>query len=174
MSFTSLYPTPIWHLNKNKEHPSDSLSWALSIEKETSASISNKGGFQSLGETSFDKFPFFEYIKEKLSFLPPVEYGNWWVNINRKGNYNIAHTHPGTDLSVVWYLTNNFSSPIRFISPFQYERSKLYALMGLHSEHIFKCDVGDILVFPGDLMHYVEQNESDEPRVTVSFNLKFS
>lgn len=173
MTFTSLYPTPIWHLNNNQDHPKDCISWALSFKTDNETKISNRGGFQSSTMTSWDNFPYFEYIKKKLEFMPPVEFGNWWININEQGNYNIAHTHPGSDLSVVWYLTNNFSSPIKFISPFQYERSKLYDRMGLHNEHLFKCDVGDILIFPGDLMHYVEQNPLEEVRVSVAFNLRF-
>ena len=167
-----LFPTPFWHIPKTEDHPEDSLSWALSMQKEIGVQKSNRGGgYQSHSNHSFEYFPYLEYMQKKLIFLPKFTFKNWWVNINEKGSYNVAHTHPDCDLSVVWYLTDNHHSPINFFNPYANTRYHLNNCLGIDNEYQFKCNSGDILVFPGDLMHYVESNPLDQSRVSIAFNL---
>ena len=167
-----IFPTPIWRIPRMDDHPENALSWALSIKKENEVERSNRGGgFQSESLLSYEEFPYIEHLKKKLVFLPNFAFGNWWVNVNEKGGYNIAHTHPNCDLSVVWYLTDNRDGLIKFINPTEHTRFNLYNHLNIPNEYEYQCDAGDILVFPADLMHYVEANQSNTPRVSVSFNL---
>jgi hypothetical protein len=172
MSVSYGFPTPIWHIRNDGSHPDEILEWALSFDRSRGTSRSNRFGFQTDASWDYDELPHKEYVANALKFLPSFEFQNWWLNINERGGYNVAHTHPQCDLSVVWYLTNNHTGLIKFLSPFQHVRDKLNKTIGLENECGWKCDKGDIIVFPSDLLHYVEPNESDEPRVSIAFNLR--
>jgi hypothetical protein len=167
-----LFSTPVWHIPVEEDHPGDALDWALSFEKENDVSVSNRGGFQSEGFQSFDHFPYLNYLSQKLDFLPHFSAFNWWININRMGDYNVAHTHPLMDLSVIWYLTNTSSGALSLINSFQHTRYGLNECFGIDNEYCFECNAGDILIFPADVMHYVEPNTSESPRVSVALNLR--
>jgi len=167
-----IFPTPLWYIPKTDDHPDDSLSWALSIKKENEVEKSNRGGgYQSDGFNSYEQFPYLDHIQKKLIFLPSFGFKNWWVNINEKGAYNSAHTHPSCDLSVVWYLTDNHDGLIKFMSPSAHTRYHLNNYLEIYNECSYQCNAGDMLVFPSDLLHYVEMNQSNSPRVSVAFNL---
>lgn len=166
-----IFPTPIWTLSTT-EHPSTALSWALSHQNNSSVIKSNRGGYQSQDQEVNSSFPYLDHLKKRLEFLPSFYFMNWWVNINHIHSYNIAHNHPGADLSVVWYLTHNHSGIIRFLNSNEYARHSLHSKVNIDNDYGLKCDVGDIIVFPADLMHYVESNTSTTPRVSVALNLK--
>ena len=167
-----LFPTAFWHVKNNGSHPDEVLSWALSFYEDDSKRRSNRNGFQTESSWDYGDLIHKEYVIDQLNFLPKFQFQNWWININPKGGYHVAHTHPGSDLSVVWYLTDNHSGPIRFLSPFSHTRDQLDKSMGLESDHPRLAEKGDLLVFPSDLVHYVEPNQSDEVRVSISFNLQ--
>ena len=167
----NLFPTPIWILDKGENYPDDVLDWAMSQVATKSVIKSNRGGFQS-HDQRFVNFPYLSYLQQELKFLPSFEFGNWWVNVNRKGDYNIAHVHPGGDLSVVWYLTDSYSAPIKFDSPFQFTRGTLYNVTHTDDDYFFEGKEGDIIIFPSDLQHSVQSNPTDESRVSIAFNLR--
>ena len=130
---------------------------------------------------NFDEFEYKSYIIAVLRFLPKFTLQNWWVNVNGKGDFNMAHTHSGSDLSLVWYLTDNNNS-FRIFNPQHHVRNNInrafsgYASYGFNYELVkpVDCKEGDIIIFPSDLEHYVEPHELRKERVTVSLNLKFN
>ena len=173
-SATGLFTTPFWYLQaqeKNAPIIKESFSWALKVEKEIpSGKKSNRGGYQSRSWDEWD-LPFHELLKEQFKFLPNVRYLNWWVNINRKGDYNLKHTHPGCDLSGVLYLTTNYNS-FHIQDPMYHTRQEWYDVMKLPVTHQWDCQPGDILLFPSDCEHFVDAHKHEEPRISISFNLK--
>jgi hypothetical protein len=174
----SLFTTPFWTVKS--EPPDDAYEWALDYKKRNpeGAKISNIGGYQSIDQTHFDNCPYGNYLIQKLSFLPKFIVTNWWLNVNEKYDYNTAHTHPHTDLACVWYITDH--NKIHFINENQHTRWNLHegfkqfgwkhgyeGLMDVNKQ----TRVGDLIVFPSDVMHTVIPTLEDTPRITLSFNL---
>ena len=87
----------------------------------------------------------------------------WWYNINPKGAWNLPHSHGGADYALIWYLTDS---------------DGLLQLMNPHSYRLdcrdgsFNTKKGDVLIFPGDIIHYVMPNTKEKDRVCISMNLK--
>tara|TARA_S200000501_G_C20670914_1_gene676290 strand:- start:266 stop:874 length:609 start_codon:yes stop_codon:yes gene_type:complete len=108
--------------------------------------------------------------------IDKVKCTSMWAIINKKGNFNIEHTHPNNHLSAAYYVKapnncGNFkaSNPNILNRNIQPKSSKGTEF---NSNSIsVKINEGDLLIFPAYLPHSVEENESDEDRVIVSFNL---
>tara|TARA_Y100001963_G_C6515970_1_gene324319 strand:- start:42 stop:569 length:528 start_codon:yes stop_codon:yes gene_type:complete len=167
------FSTPIWHLKKDL--PFGAVDWALDFEKNTppaTISRSSRGGYQS--ERYNEKFKYSTHLDNCLEFLPKFKYLNWWLNINRKGDFNMSHTHPNTDLACIWYITDNHNL-LAFQNPIGHERFRLIKQTSSLDQLYFNKDAkaGDILIFPGDVPHHVEPHELDTPRISVSFNISF-
>ena len=95
------------------------------------------------------------------------------MNVNEKGDFNFQHTHPKSDLSGIWYLTDNNNSLV-FIDPLQHSRSNLYLAfpeLDIGEGVYVNAKAGEVLIFPSDLPHYVEPHSLDTTRVSVSFNM---
>jgi uncharacterized protein (TIGR02466 family) len=99
-----------------------------------------------------------------------------WAIINKKGNFNIEHTHPNNYLSAAYYVKapdncGNFKATNPNILN-RHVRAKAEKANELNSNSVsIKINEGDLLIFPAYLPHSVEENKSDEDRVIVSFNI---
>ena len=111
-----------------------------------------------------------------------IRFSNWWININKKGNLNIKHNHPCSSLSGVFYLQcPKDSGNIVFESPHAFTRHKLHQCynsplcesLKYHTCMAFDVIPGEFLIFPSDLLHYVEESGSREDRISISFNVDF-
>ena len=170
-----IFASPFWHIRDDM--PQGALKWALNYKKThpMAQRRSNRGGYQSMPTHNFDEFEYKSYIIAVLRFLPKFTLQNWWVNVNGKGDFNMAHTHSGSDLSLVWYLTDNNNS-LTIHNPMSYSRSNLnIALPDINPDNIsISAKAGDFLVFPGDVIHSVDQHELDTPRISLSLNMSFA
>ena len=95
-----------------------------------------------------------------------AEIDNYWGHIHEKNMSTRLHDHPNCFASGVVYIsvpkgsgsivfspTIDIKNRDRFLAPFPPKRGRYY-------------------VFPGYLYHYVTRHNSDEMRVSLSFNLK--
>ena len=173
-NINNIFQTPLWIIPG--EVPSGMYEWCGEYQKNTECvEISNKGGYQSEAKDGLDDIPF-EYtdiLREKLFFLPSFKFQNWWLNVNYKGNYNIVHTHPLSDLAVIWYMTDNHGL-LNIRNPLAHQRWRLLEVL---DNYILKdmnvnASAGDIVIFPSDIPHDVNEHMLDEPRICLSFNLK--
>lgn len=173
--------TPFWKLRSKTGLPKGAYDWALSLqtnmEKVDEKLSSTRGGFQSVATNDFNQIPpdIRDHIQSVFEGFPTFQFTSWWVNINNKGNYNVAHTHGGdSDLAVVWYLTDNQSSLV-FHNPFSCARHNLNLVMPetYQSNVAMDASAGDFIIFPADVLHSVEQNKFDTPRISLSFNMSF-
>ena len=116
------------------------------------------------------------YREEFLSREPII--GNMWANINPPGGYNRPHIHPNSHFSGVYYIkAPQNSGEIVFNDP----RSAAHMVMPERVKdikppsHLWR-EVrvnpleGRMLMFPSWLWHCVEPNESNDLRISVSFN----
>ena len=105
-----------------------------------------------------------------------------WINLNYPGSYNIKHNHPNSDLSGVFWLKAGADNMGELIlgDPFSYSRFQegvCYSIdyqqrHGLCKSYNITPQEGELVIFPSNLEHSVDINNSNEERISVSFNLK--
>ena len=103
--------------------------------------------------------------------------GNMWANINPPGGYNRPHVHPNSLFSGVYYvktppnsgklICNDPRPGIQTCMPTRKE--------GQPPKHLWRDAnldpfPGRIIMFPAWLWHSVEPNQSNDIRISVSFN----
>jgi len=101
---------------------------------------------------------------------------NFWINKNNKGSFNRTHVHPGCQLSAVYYVKAPkncgdivFSNP-NVASVMQgFDKLKEPEFQ---SEYLFKPEDGLFILFPSYMPHEVLPNQSDEERISASFNVQ--
>jgi uncharacterized protein (TIGR02466 family) len=103
--------------------------------------------------------------------------GNMWANINYQGGYNKPHIHPNSLFSGVYYVhaqpnsgklvCNDPRPGIQTVMPIRKP--------GKPPKHLWRethidPKPGRIIMFPAWLWHCVEPNQSNDIRISVSFN----
>jgi uncharacterized protein (TIGR02466 family) len=164
------------------------IDWIYQYQKTNEGVvISNRGGWQS-PSNFFMQETFAEYRQYILqNALSGVSFyncnfnlSNMWININRHGDYNVAHCHPLSVLSgVLWVKTPKNCGTLKFDSPNLFSEHELISNVSndvrrdanYTSFITFEPSAGKIILFPAHLYHYVEPNESDEDRISIAFNL---
>jgi uncharacterized protein (TIGR02466 family) len=104
----------------------------------------------------------------------PLHITQSWVNFNEKTTEHHSHRHTNSCLSGVMYVEN--TSPILFekekehlILPFL--SLKYTALNQLNSPDLaVETKNGALLIFPSSTMHRVAPNQSENCRISISFN----
>jgi len=172
----------------------DLIDWIYKFKEKNSgiSKISNRGGWQSESKKifvseGFDKFA--KYIVPSITELlksyeieKEIRIVQMWLNVNGPNSYNVCHRHPGSDLSgVLWIKQTPESGRFVFddidnvdqilttnINP-QYLKEK-----NMLPEIVPEYQDGTVILFPSMLTHRVEINETDEDRISISFNLKIT
>ena len=177
MELHSLFSTPIW-ISENPL-PEGAYKWALEYKRKNpnNLQVSNRGGYQSIS-AGWENFKYGSYIQnilDEYSLFKDFQVINWWLNVNEKGDYNLQHTHPNSDLACIWYITNN-ENLLTFEDPLVHNRITLYqSILSKFNDtpsKAMKCPAGTLLVFPSDTPHRVEKHTLDSPRISVSFNMR--
>lgn len=153
--------------------------------KNQSRMISNYGGWQSDEFWGWDVPLFLMPIATKIiqcASIVAKDYGfdqikidNFWINVNRKHNYNRPHNHPNSMFSAVYYLTAPKNcGKIVFERPdvFEYHIPTSGENEERYGEYSVVPEDGTIIVFPSYVRHYVEPNETNSERISLAFNLK--
>jgi uncharacterized protein (TIGR02466 family) len=147
-------------------------------ERTESSPFSNKGGYQAHGFNS----P--QLLDEIVNSLPRSQHqildniGVYqWVNINKKGHFNTPHNHDpfnGIALSGVFYVSvPQNSGNIVFYDP----RSVITTALDQQYYHsgndsfFIEPQENLLVIFPSWLFHSVDPNQSDEDRISISFNI---
>ena len=118
----------------------------------------------------------FEIFKEEWLDREP-KLGNMWANINYKGGYNKTHIHPNALFSGVYYIkTPPNCGPITLYDPRPGVQNNMpIRKVGKIPKHLWRetkiePKENRILMFPAWLWHSVEPNQSNDIRISVSFN----
>ena len=167
----------------NKLFENAVIEWS---QKDKGMKRTNMKGWHS--QTDMHKIPVFkplvdelfkmqnEIFKEEFLESEPI-LGNMWANINPPGGYNRPHLHPNCHYSGVYYIkTPKNSGQIIFNDPrttshmVMPNRIKATPPPDLWREVRVDPLVGRIIMFPAWLWHCVEPNESNDIRISVSFN----
>ena len=105
---------------------------------------------------------------------------NWtiydpWINYYKKGQFQETHDHLQYDFSCVFFPTvkENFSQ-FYFYNRYANSVSKSwFNLLNIPSSWNPAIESGDIIFFPGSMLHAVSPHKSDEVRKTLSCNFDF-
>ena len=115
------------------------------------------------------------YQKEKLDMKPVL--GNMWANINYPGCLNRPHIHPNSLFSGVYFIktpqkSGNFMvyDPRPGVQMSMPSRKKEQLQPELWREIHYEPVAGRCLMFPAWLWHEVKPNQSNDTRISVSFN----
>ena len=188
-----IFPIPIHQFDVNgfSEIKDELIDYAYDYKKKDpkGVSLSNRGGWQSEGFEIINEDDVLQlFLINCLSNFPPIKEsvelrGYAWININKPGDYNIKHVHPTNNLSgVLWIKCLENSGDIVFDSPNNFEsflENKSYDDDFKKSNFIddsYHCypTEGRMIVFPSHLEHRVQENKSNEDRISVSFNIRLS
>ncbi len=126
-----------------------------------------------------------------IEYFDHLEMGypiNWtlqgWGNVNRTGDYHDPHNHPHSYLSGTYYVQVPASAPaigsrrdvrsgcISFYDP--RGAANMTAIRrdpNIEAEFTVLPRAGLVLLWPSFLQHFVHPNLTDEPRVSISFNV---
>ena len=184
------FPTPVYiqeipnanelnfHLEKNI------LQWQKEDPK--GVSKTNVNGWHSA--TDMNKKPEYDpltrelfnmqnkiFEKELLTDKPAL--GNMWANINYKGGFNRPHLHPNSLFSgVYWVKAPKNSGDLMLYEPrpgvqtTMPNRKKGKLPHELWRQVYYTPKAGTIVMFPSWLWHEVKPNESQDIRISISFN----
>ena len=115
------------------------------------------------------------FTKEFLTQKPVL--GNMWANINYPGNANRPHLHPNSLFSgVYWVKAPEKSGSLMLYEPrpgaqcTMPNRKEGNLPHELWREVHYTPRAGTIVMFPAWLWHEVRPNQSNDTRISVSFN----
>jgi uncharacterized protein (TIGR02466 family) len=101
-----------------------------------------------------------------------------WININRKGHLNLPHIHSNTDFAAVYFIKTDgkvaigFKNPDHMIQQFEHRYTDYHAY---NTEgHRYYPKDNDFIMFPAHIEHWVDENETDIPRISLAFNIKIA
>ena len=182
-----MFPTPIME----DTIESDLEQYVMDLSRiDDGVKLSNKGGYQSKHffkpEKEFEDL--WEKIEKKVNHFHKeiaklkgnVQINEWWFNVNYRGCANRQHQHPTSLHSGVYYIKTPencgricFTHPSSSIawswSPPMVEKYNAFNtnMITMNPEKNL------LLVFPSWLDHSVDPNQSDDIRISLSFNTGF-
>ena len=154
---------------------------------DSSRTLSNRGGFQS-NNIERGKYNSLDNLSDLIvrcgnSFMSSksdieLVMDNCWLNINPKYSYNTDHIHPDSLISGTFYIQTPDNSGNLVFSRSDNFYNLLWSIAQNSSSPFFSSEQsvtpkpGMLVLFGSWETHSVEQNLSDEERISFSFNLK--
>ena len=103
----------------------------------------------------------------------PYHMDNAWYTSTNNGQYAHLHSHGGSDISGVYYVsTNSRDGNIYFHNP-HYVSESNFMIGHLDMARQITPKKGMIVLWPSFLMHGTRVNETNHNRISLSFNLTF-
>ena len=184
----NLWPTPYWYTQiwdfmrseTRVTFNEDFTSWIQGEMKKESVVKSNRGGWQSeLYDSKNDMFePLIKQIRDFCGHLPlnikEIIIPQLWVNVNKKGNWNIIHQHAQYDLSGTYYVkAPKDSGRLLFRDPRPAAMSNGFMCKNFDKGEFKTVNVleGMLGLWPAYLDHFVEPSNTDEERISISFDI---
>jgi uncharacterized protein (TIGR02466 family) len=186
-----IFPTFLFEsIDKEFNYKNDLIDACYSLKSNFSESTrrSNVNGWQSptfnaqnnpeFFQSNFCKNIWNQFIETSKHFNLKESYlfylKDIWININSPGSYNLSHIHPLNYVSGVFYVkVPKNSGCITFenvlekntVLPFYTTNDTLRMIEQIVPEE------GKMVLFSSYLPHNVEQNNSDDDRISISFNV---
>ena len=182
------FPTPIYiadikHPTLNKDLEKDIIAWS---NQDKGVTRTNVKGWHST--TDMHLRPEYKNLVDMLYEAQRTIYdqehldnepflGNMWANINPPGGMNRSHQHPNSLWSGVYYVKApkncghlKVDDPRNSASMIRPKQKPGQLPPRLYRETHYEPKDGRLIMFPSWLLHCVDPNESNEIRISVSFN----
>ena len=114
-----------------------------------------------------------EYVTKIFASTDKLVITQSWLNKSKKGESHHEHVHPNSMVSGVWYpQIHEQLPPIQFRSRGQRDVSLQTNSYNTFNSATFMLPMkrGELILFPSNLSHSVPANQSDEERISLSFN----
>ena len=157
-------------------------------ERPNNPEISNRGGWQSgmlhggdypiIDKIIDEIIPLITKVYNELGMEGPAKLYGYWMNINKKYNYNTLHNHSGAFISAVLYLkVPKNSGNIVFERTDNLRDCIMIDYVTDHNwgEYYVNSYPGQLLIFPSYMKHRVDQNlseDDDDERISIAFNFR--
>ena len=119
-----------------------------------------------------------QQVHNSVGLSGELKFTNSWFNINRKYGYHETHNHCPDIWSGVYYLqaqeadaTISFTNRILIDSGWPYSAQKIVHTDFVSSKMTCPVKTGLLVVFPSYLDHNVDQQLSDNERISIAFNM---
>lgn len=188
-----LFKTPIYNTNLDIDNKLLETLAYQEKEKDTLGRRKSNNGYQTQ-DLDFNtyKFLFDTISKHAIKFYSIYNadiknhfFSNFWINISGKYHYNRLHSHNGSFISGVYYIKvpkNSgaiaFENPAHMFIENTFKKFDNWTFENGNDWNNYNSPEwrieplkGQLLMFPSYLRHYVEQNKSDEDRISLSFNI---
>ena len=189
MAIQDIFPIPIGVYKLNADLDSIQEWCYCEAQKSEGRTYSNVSGWQSNGYHPDDiedtplrgvfydiKLCALEMYKALGIHKEPFIWDSW-ININPYGGYNRVHVHPRCRVAgVFWVKTSNSpaSGNLTFFRNNSYEVGSIsddHTTQYSNSIATFYPVENNLVLFPAYMQHHVEQNQTDEDRISISFNM---
>lgn len=95
-----------------------------------------------------------------------------WININSLNDYNVIHSHPHTDLIVLYYaLHEENMGNLHLVRNDGSCHVNTFTGTPDSNEYVLEPESGMFVAFPPHLLHYVDPNKIGQDRISISFNM---
>ena len=187
-----LFPTPIWTfvINRSEEINSKMYNYIKSLQKKDHDGISksNQLGWHShnFDLNNLDVQSFINLISPNIKNVindmnwdtekNDVKIINMWSVVNIKGSFNARHIHPNSYLSAAYYIkAPQNCGDITFYDPRSAKTIRSPIRKSSNSVNHDNVNIipkeSLLVMFPSYLHHAVKENQSEEERMVISFNV---
>jgi uncharacterized protein (TIGR02466 family) len=180
-----LFPTPVLFGHLSRDFTTEELEFIKNLTMREN--LNNRVSIDTYVLNNPELLSIKEFIEEKINFYfqeihkPTDQLSIYitqsWVNLTTPGESHHAHNHPNSFISGVFYI--NASNKVDAIQ-FHNQRSMPQIHIRPTVDHEFNSqtwsygvETGDIVLFPSQLVHNVEQvkeHTDRTQRVSLSFN----
>jgi uncharacterized protein (TIGR02466 family) len=180
-----LFPTPVMFGEMGRAYTKEELAF---FKQQQSKTIKNSGNIHTADSYILNqpamadiKSILDEYVKEYYTNIMCVNMNKVtpyitqsWINYTKPGEHHHRHAHPNSLVSGVLYIDSDKERDrILFYSQDNYKRIKpeISSWNAYNSESWwFPVGTGELIMFPSELQHMVEQKEGKNLRTSLSFN----
>jgi len=178
-----VFPTPVAFSKLHRKFTDEEVAFVQNCSKNITKNTGNTTSVDRYvlddpamsGIKSFIQFYVNHYMVNIESPYNPVEayITQSWLNFTKPGEYHHKHEHPNSYLSGVLYINADPEKDKIYFYKSGYKRISLPTnnYNPFNSESWwFNVGTCDMVIFPSYLTHMVEQTESKDTRISLSFN----
>ena len=184
-----LWPTPYWYTqlwdfmrSETRVTFNDDFIGYILNEEQNKKSVrkSNRGGWQShLANATDENYKplvdeIIEFVKHLNLGIKDMGIAQLWANVNRKNDYNTIHQHGQYNLSGTYYVkVPEDSGAIVFRDPRPGAIGNNFMVNNFDKGEFKKLNImeGLLAIWPSYLDHFVEPSNTDEERISISFDI---
>lgn len=128
----------------------------------------------SVADLAFRAVDFANIVAEEMGSSVSFEdhSAHFWININDQYDYNVIHSHPKSDLIVLYYpIVEKEQGDLCLVRSDGSVHISLYD--GVDTGTMFETtpEVGYFYAFPSHILHFVQPNMTGKTRMSISFNM---